>query len=159
MKKPAARLGDMTAHGTPLTPGLGSQNVFIGKIPAWRGVSPAQAAQLTNTFNQGMNAIAQSQIEALAVKGTPASPAAEAKVATTIITTVQMMTQLISSFTADKHLCPLLYGVVPHGSGVVIDGSSTVFINNLAACRVGDTIQETLSVNKIAAGCPTVTIA
>ena len=26
----------MTSHGTPLTPGPGSQNVFIGSKPAWR---------------------------------------------------------------------------------------------------------------------------
>jgi uncharacterized Zn-binding protein involved in type VI secretion len=36
----AARLGDMTEHGTPLTPpapGLGgSANVFLGGQPAWR---------------------------------------------------------------------------------------------------------------------------
>jgi len=33
---PAARIGDMTAHGTPLGPGLGSSNVLIGGMPAWR---------------------------------------------------------------------------------------------------------------------------
>jgi uncharacterized Zn-binding protein involved in type VI secretion len=37
----AARVGDPTSHGTPLTPALpppaaGSPNVFIGKQPAWR---------------------------------------------------------------------------------------------------------------------------
>lgn len=35
MKKPAARLGDITSHGTPLI-GVCSMNVFIGKMPAWR---------------------------------------------------------------------------------------------------------------------------
>ncbi len=33
--RPAARLGDSTAHGTPLL-GKCSTNVFIGKRPAWR---------------------------------------------------------------------------------------------------------------------------
>jgi uncharacterized Zn-binding protein involved in type VI secretion len=33
---PAARVGDMTSHGTPLSPGPGSTNVFIGGMPAWR---------------------------------------------------------------------------------------------------------------------------
>lgn len=33
---PAARLGDMTAHGTPLGPGPGSANVLIEGRPAWR---------------------------------------------------------------------------------------------------------------------------
>ena len=33
---PAARVGDMTSHGTPLAPGPGSPNVLIGGMPAWR---------------------------------------------------------------------------------------------------------------------------
>jgi len=35
---PAARVGDLTAHGTPLTPSGpgGSLNVLIGGQPAWR---------------------------------------------------------------------------------------------------------------------------
>lgn len=33
---PAARVGDMTSHGTPLSPGPGSVNVLIGGMPAWR---------------------------------------------------------------------------------------------------------------------------
>ena len=32
----AARVGDPTAHGTPLSPGMGSPNVYIGGQPAWR---------------------------------------------------------------------------------------------------------------------------
>jgi uncharacterized Zn-binding protein involved in type VI secretion len=32
----AARVGDMTSHGTPLGPGPGSANVLIGGMPAWR---------------------------------------------------------------------------------------------------------------------------
>lgn len=32
----AVRLGDQTAHGTPLAPGPGSPNVWIGGKPAWR---------------------------------------------------------------------------------------------------------------------------
>lgn len=34
--KPAARLGDSTAHGKPLSGSPGSQNVLIGGKPAWR---------------------------------------------------------------------------------------------------------------------------
>jgi uncharacterized Zn-binding protein involved in type VI secretion len=33
---PAARLLDVTAHGTPLSPGPGSTNVLIEGMPAWR---------------------------------------------------------------------------------------------------------------------------
>lgn len=32
----AARVGDVTAHGTPLGPGPGSANVLIGGMSAWR---------------------------------------------------------------------------------------------------------------------------
>lgn len=32
----AARVGDMTAHGTPLGPGPGCPTVVIGGMPAWR---------------------------------------------------------------------------------------------------------------------------
>jgi uncharacterized Zn-binding protein involved in type VI secretion len=33
---PAARLADLTSHGTPLGPGPGSPDVLIGGMPAWR---------------------------------------------------------------------------------------------------------------------------
>lgn len=36
MGQPAARVGDLTSHGTPLGPGPGSANVLIGGVPAWR---------------------------------------------------------------------------------------------------------------------------
>jgi len=36
MGQPAARMGDQTSHGTPLSPGPGSTNVLIGGKPAWR---------------------------------------------------------------------------------------------------------------------------
>ena len=36
MTMPAARIGDPTSHGTPLSPGPGSTTVLIGGAPAWR---------------------------------------------------------------------------------------------------------------------------
>ena len=36
MGMPAARIGDQTAHGTPLVGGTGSPTVLIGGKPAWR---------------------------------------------------------------------------------------------------------------------------
>jgi uncharacterized Zn-binding protein involved in type VI secretion len=36
MGQPAARLGDMTGHGSPLGPGPGCPTVLIGGAPAWR---------------------------------------------------------------------------------------------------------------------------
>jgi uncharacterized Zn-binding protein involved in type VI secretion len=93
---PAARVGDLTSHGTPLSPGPGSLNVLIGGMPAWRAM-------------------------------------------------------------ADFHTCPLIDGTVPHVGGVVLQGSSTVLINNLPAARQGDTIAEKTP-NTIISGCPTVLI-
>jgi len=42
----AARVGDMTGHGTPLNPGPGSINVFIGGVPAWRAAVDFHACPL-----------------------------------------------------------------------------------------------------------------
>ena len=36
MGLPAARIGDLTSHGTPLSPGPGAPTVLIGGKPAWR---------------------------------------------------------------------------------------------------------------------------
>ncbi|HEY9617782.1 MAG TPA: PAAR domain-containing protein [Microcoleaceae cyanobacterium] len=46
MGQPAARLGDLTAHGTPLSPGIGSPNVLIGKKPAWRATADSHVCPL-----------------------------------------------------------------------------------------------------------------
>ncbi len=44
---PAARVGDQTSHGTPLT-GLGSANVFIGGLPAWRAITDVHTCPLSD---------------------------------------------------------------------------------------------------------------
>src|SRR5262245_50947929 len=48
---PAARIGDMTSHGSPLTPaapGMGSLNVLIGGQPAWRATADVHVCPLAN---------------------------------------------------------------------------------------------------------------
>jgi uncharacterized Zn-binding protein involved in type VI secretion len=42
----AARVGDLTGHGTPLGPGPGSINVLIASQPAWRATSDLHACPL-----------------------------------------------------------------------------------------------------------------
>ena len=42
----AARVGDMTSHGTPLGPGPGFPTVLIGGMPAWRAGSDFHACPL-----------------------------------------------------------------------------------------------------------------
>lgn len=96
----AARLGDMTGHGTPLTPVAppgGSLTVLIDNRPAWRA-------------------------------------------------------------TVDAHACPLVSGTVPHAGGVVMVGSTSVFIEGAPAARMNDAITEAGPPNRIAAGCPNVLI-
>jgi uncharacterized Zn-binding protein involved in type VI secretion len=46
--KPAARVGDQTAHGFPLAPGPGSPNVLIGNRPAWRATLDQHACPAVN---------------------------------------------------------------------------------------------------------------
>lgn len=76
----AVRLYDATQHGTPLLPGIGSPNVWIGGRPAWR-------ARL------------------------------------------------------DIHACPM-GGTPPHGIGMVMAGSASVFINGCPAVRLDDVVEE-----------------
>ncbi|KPQ42133.1 MAG: PAAR motif protein [Candidatus Methanoperedens nitroreducens] len=45
---PAARVGDMTGHGTPLGPGPGSVNVLIGGMPAFRAGADFHTCPLFN---------------------------------------------------------------------------------------------------------------
>ena len=43
---PAARVGDTTSHGTPLSPGPGSSTVLIGNMPAWRATADMHTCPL-----------------------------------------------------------------------------------------------------------------
>src|SRR5215212_4345871 len=61
---PAARVGDVTAHGGALVPGPGSTNVFIGGMPAWRGVSAAAAAGIVASAGTALSAIMEAQATA-----------------------------------------------------------------------------------------------
>jgi uncharacterized Zn-binding protein involved in type VI secretion len=47
---PAARMGDMTSHGTPLGPGPGSPTVLIGGQPAWRATRDFHACPLVTAL-------------------------------------------------------------------------------------------------------------
>jgi uncharacterized Zn-binding protein involved in type VI secretion len=48
MGQPAARVGDQTAHGTPLSPGPGCPTVIIGGMPAWRAGSDTHVCPLVD---------------------------------------------------------------------------------------------------------------
>lgn len=163
MSRPAARITDSVAHPLPpvLTGGPGSINVLIGGLPAWRGIPLVSAAALQAAKQIADTAIRTAEAATLAAAGTPGAPAAKAAEETTKATTAATMSSTITSSAAgaDIHSCMTPLPIPPHGPGVVIDGSATVLINNLPACRLGDTIIEAVGPpNKIVRGCPTVLI-
>jgi uncharacterized Zn-binding protein involved in type VI secretion len=160
---PAARITDNVLHPLPpvLTPGPGSPNVLIGFLPAWRGV-PAAAAAAIQSAKQASDAVIQAaEAATVAAAGTPGAPAAYAAEQTAKSTAAATLGSMITSMSggADIHACTTPAPVPPHGPGVVVDGSQTVLINNLPACRLGDTIIEPLGPpNKIVKGEMTVII-
>jgi uncharacterized Zn-binding protein involved in type VI secretion len=161
--RPAARITDPVAHPLPpvLTPGPGSLNVLIGGLPAWRGVPAAAAAAIQSAKAVSDAAIKAAEAATLAAAGTPGAPAALAAEQATKATAAASMGSMISSMSggADIHVCATPLPIPPHGPGVIIDGSQTVLINGLPACRQGDTIVEAVGPpNKVAMGLPTVLI-
>lgn len=48
MGQPAARVTDMTSHGTALTASPGCTTVLIGNLPAWRAAGDFHACPLAN---------------------------------------------------------------------------------------------------------------
>jgi len=158
MGQPAARIADMTAHGSPLAPGPGSTNVLIGGMPAWRGLSAAGAAALAATIAKGMENIAKAAAAQTAAAGTPGAPAAAANLAKAVAAAVADAAAAMAGSGADIHACPIVKVLIPDGPGVVITPSQTVMINGMGACRMGDVIQEATSVNAVALGLPTVEI-
>ena len=162
-KGPAARVTDPVLHPLPpvLQPGPGSFNVFIGKLPAWRGIGAAAAVAVQNAKAASDQILAKAEQATIAAAGTPGAGVAKAAEETAKATAASAMSTMISGAVgmADLHVCATPLPLPPHGPGVVVDGSTTVFINKLPACRAGDTIVEAVGPpNKIVMGCPTVII-
>jgi uncharacterized Zn-binding protein involved in type VI secretion len=160
---PAARIADNVVHPLPpvLSPGPGSTTVFIGYLPAWRGMPLAAVAGLQAAKTAADTAIKTAVAATAAAAGTPGLPAAKLAEETAKTTALSTMSSTISAASggADIHACTTPLPIPPHGPGLVIDGSPTVLINNLPACRMGDTILEAIGPpNKIAMGEPTVII-
>lgn len=160
---PAARLADPVAHPLPpiLTGGPGSPNVLIGFKPAWRGIPAAAAAALQAAKATSDAAIKTAEAATVAAAPTPGAGAAYAAEQAAKTAALSALSSAISSAAgmSDLHACTTPSPVPPHGPGVVIDGSQTVLINNMPACRQGDTIIEPLGPpNKIVMGMVTVII-
>ena len=152
----AARFSDMTIHGTPFVPGLGSTNVLIGNLPALRAMSPAAVAAFVALVAEiAINA--QKLATALTSSNAPAALEAGNNLKDQIPDAVNMIAGM------DQIICPMLLlkiGGPPNGPGVIIGGSTTVLINNLPAGRATDQILEVaaLDPNMVAVGFPTVII-
>ncbi|MDB6077162.1 MAG: motif protein [Akkermansiaceae bacterium] len=160
MGKPAARVTDSTAHGTPLSPGPGSLNVLIGGLPAWRGIPLAAAGGLQAAQTAADTSMKTAEAATAAATG-PALPVAKTAEETLKASLALSMASTMMAFagTSDIHICPVPVPIPPHGPGVVIDGSATVMINGMPACMMGCTVLEGLGgPDKIASGCPTVQI-
>jgi uncharacterized Zn-binding protein involved in type VI secretion len=157
---PAARIGDLTAHGGPLVPGPPSMNVIIGGQPAWLGMSAAAAAALAATIAEGARDVAEktAAVAAAGMAGPMAVAAAQAKLAEATAKAAANTADAMTGSGASTNACPIVKLLVPDGIGVVIMPSQTVLINKMGACRIGDMIQEVTSVNAIAQGLPTVII-
>jgi uncharacterized Zn-binding protein involved in type VI secretion len=155
---PAARLGDMTAHGSPLAGSPGCPTVLIGGKPAWRGLSAAAAATLAAAAVEVATNVAKAAAVAAAASGTPGGPAAQLKLGKTAVDGVTKMTSLMTSLGGDMHTCPIVKVVIPDGPGMVTVCSQTVMIGGAGAARQGDPIQEATNVSTIAMGEPTVLI-
>jgi len=124
-------------------------------VPAAAAAALQAAKQVSDT------AIKVAEVATLAAAGTPGLPAAKAAEETVKATAAAQMGSMITSLAggADIHTCATPLPIPPHGPGVVIDGSQTVLINNLSACRMGDTVLEAVGPpNKIAKGEMTVII-
>ncbi|MEM8611321.1 MAG: PAAR domain-containing protein [Cyanobacteria bacterium P01_H01_bin.105] len=145
---PAARLGDATAHGDPLKPGICSPDVLIGGQKAWRALDPA----MVNALLEQAKKAAKSATAA----GAASTSAEKAKHLKDLKDAANEMAKIMAS--TDQHACTVVKIAIPDGNGVVTKGSSSVLINGLPACRVGDPIQEITSVNSIVAGATNVLI-
>lgn len=174
---PAARLTDAVMHLPPvLTGGPPAVNVFIGFLPAWKGIPLAmsagiQAAQQASeaAIKVAENIAVTTQATAVAAAGTPGAPAAVAAATAARLAAETLKASSAAAMGgsiaaaaaggASIHACTTPWPIPPHGPGVVIDGSPTVLINNMPACRQFDTIVEAIGPpNKIMMGCMTVMI-
>ena len=69
----AARIGDMTSHGTPLGPGPGCPNVMVGGQPAWRALSDVHACPLVDGVKPHVGGMVTAGSLSVRIGGLPAA--------------------------------------------------------------------------------------
>lgn len=73
MGQPAARMGDLTSHGTPLSPGPGSATVLIGGMPAWRASADFHACPLVTALVPHVGGVVAMGSTTVLIEGLPAA--------------------------------------------------------------------------------------
>jgi uncharacterized Zn-binding protein involved in type VI secretion len=73
MGQPAARIGDMTSHGTPLTPGPGCPTVLIEGRPAWRALSDVHTCPLIDGLKPHVGGVVAAGSTTVLIGGLPAA--------------------------------------------------------------------------------------
>jgi uncharacterized Zn-binding protein involved in type VI secretion len=168
--KPAARVDDMTEHGTPLGPGPGSDNVLIGGKKAWRAEKKEEEADdavfdalghLKDYFELAADARDAFQATPPPKNAEEAAEQAEDrqvddfKFAKSLTERIAEIVKAVFPADPDEHACT----TPEHGPGKVEEGSENVFINNLPACRKGDKVKEEPGgEDEIVEGCDSVLI-
>lgn len=76
----AARMGDLTSHGTPLGPGPGSTTVLIGGMPAWRATSDTHACPLSDGPKPHVGGVVAKGSLSVLIEGLPAARMGDAVV-------------------------------------------------------------------------------
>jgi uncharacterized Zn-binding protein involved in type VI secretion len=73
MGQPAARVGDMTSHGTPLAPGPGAPTVLIAGMPAWRAGSDTHLCPLVDVLKPHVGGVVAVGSVTVMIGGLPAA--------------------------------------------------------------------------------------
>jgi uncharacterized Zn-binding protein involved in type VI secretion len=73
MGQPAARFGDQTSHGTPLSPGPGLPTVMIGGKPAWRAAVDVHACPLVDGLKPHVGGVVAIGSVTVMIGGLPAA--------------------------------------------------------------------------------------
>ena len=73
MGQPAARVGDMTSHGSPLGPGPGAPTVLIGGQPAWRAGSDTHVCPLFDGPKPHVGGVVAKGSATVLISGLPAA--------------------------------------------------------------------------------------
>jgi uncharacterized Zn-binding protein involved in type VI secretion len=73
MGQPAARVGDVTSHGTPLAPGPGCPTVLIGGMPAWRAGSDTHVCPLVKGLQPHVGGVVAVGSVTVLIGGLPAA--------------------------------------------------------------------------------------